>query len=93
MDDDPLTDLDAARPRAERRDRARVLVPERERQLVGDGAGGPVMHQVEVAVAEPGRLDFNQDLSRPGLGLTDLDQLRVGFPPSQLDCPHLALIV
>ena len=52
--------------RAERLDPAGVLVPERERQLVGQQARGP-LHHVQVGVARTRPADLHEHLARPRL--------------------------
>ena len=58
--------------RAEGRDGARGLVPERERERVGERALRP-LHDVQVAVAQACGIDLEQHFARAGLRGRDLD--------------------
>jgi len=63
------------------------LVPERERQLIGQRSGRP-LHEVQVGVAEPGRLDPQQHLARTGLRHRNGDHLGLALPAQQPDRAH-----
>src|SRR4051794_34287886 len=87
VDDHGLADVDAVGARPERRDDARHLVAERERQLVRDRPGGPV-HEVQVGVAQAGRANLEQDLAGTGLGPRHGAQPRRLLPGGELDGRH-----
>ena len=87
VDDDGLADLDAVGARAERRDDAGHLVPERERQLVWDGPGGPV-HEVKVGMAQAGGADLEEDLAGTGCRRANVARLGRPLPRRQLDRLH-----
>src|SRR5205823_12228227 len=55
------------------------LMAEGERWPVGQGAGGGV-EDVQVGMADPGRLDANQDLGAHGFGYVDVHERRRAAP-------------
>ena len=84
-----VADGDAGGTRAEARDGTGDLVAERERQVVGERARGPV-HQVQVGVAQARAAHAQQHLARPRRRLLHLAQVRPLAPLGQADCSHSA---
>ena len=87
VDRDGLADLPALHARAERLDPAGVLVPERERQLVGQKARGP-LHHVQVGVARTRPADLHEHLARPRLRHRHVPQDGRLLPLDELEGLH-----
>src|SRR5437764_11355700 len=87
VDEHAIALREPGRLRAERNDRAGVLVAKRERQLPRNRACRP-FHDVQVAVAEAGRFDGDQRFAGTGNGGRDLAEAWLLLPSREADRAH-----
>src|SRR2546423_14791207 len=87
VDEHAIALREPGRLRAERNDRAGVLVAERERQLPRNRACRP-FHDVQIAVAEAGRFDGDQHLAGTGNGSRDFVEPWLLLPLREADPAH-----